>query len=159
VSAPPPAESVEEALQRASTHARKALAEAVAACRALLDVVSLLAIDAPAPANRRLASLARILDDLTERLAPVAAAPDDASASLLLALADALDEEIARWEERARSDREARAVLRAFLGMREILWELGVRTAPSAPPPAAAPRSDTRFDAPPGPAAATAPQR
>jgi len=155
VSARPPAESVEEALQRASSHARKALAEAVAACRALLDAVSLLAIDAPAPDNRRLASLARVLDDLTERLSPADATPDDASASLLFALAEALDAEIARWEQRARTDREARAVLRAFLGMREILWELGIRTAPPAP----APPSDTRFDAPPTPAAATAPQR
>ena len=151
----PPAESVEEALQRASTHARAALAEGIAACRALLDAVSLVAADAPAHANRRLASLARLLDDLTERLAPSATAPHDASASLLIALAEALDAEIARWEERARSDREARAVLRTFLGMREILWELGVRTAP-APEPT---QRENHFDAPPGPTAASAPQR
>jgi hypothetical protein len=55
------------------------------------------------------------------------------SAPLLSALAEALDAEIARWEARARDDAEARAVLRAFLGVRELLWELGLRRRDSAP--------------------------
>ncbi len=38
-----------------------------------------------------------------------------------------LDDEIGRWETRGRDDPEARAVLRAFLGVREILWEFGLR--------------------------------
>ncbi|MGH7286571.1 MAG: hypothetical protein ACREI8_00945, partial [Myxococcota bacterium] len=47
---------------------------------------------------------------------------------------------IARWEERARQDGEARAVLRAFLGVRELLWEFGIRR-PDEP---AAPRAERR---------------
>jgi hypothetical protein len=42
-------------------------------------------------------------------------------------VAAALDAEIARWEASSRDDPEARAVLRAFLGVREILWEVGLR--------------------------------
>jgi len=50
----------------------------------------------------------------------------------------ALDAEIARWEKRAAADGDARAVLRAFLGLRELLWEVGVRPRPEpAAPPAA----------------------
>ena len=68
---------------------------------------------------------------------------------------DALDAEIARWETKARQDADARAVLRAFLGVRELLWELGMR--PSAPAAedgqeAAAPRArKAREAAPPDP--------
>jgi hypothetical protein len=50
----------------------------------------------------------------------------DATA-LLDSISEALDTEIARWEERAGNDIEARAVLRAFIGLRELLWEFGVR--------------------------------
>ena len=56
-------------------------------------------------------------------------APDDSGfgSSLLSALFDALDAEIARWELRSREDPNARSVLRAFLGVREILWEISAR--------------------------------
>jgi hypothetical protein len=46
---------------------------------------------------------------------------------LLRSIAEALDAEVARWQARAESDPEARAVLRAFLGLRELLWEFGIR--------------------------------
>ena len=78
----------------------------------------------PSDASRLLAPLAQLLEGLAAGLAPDAEA---ASAPLLDALAEALDAEIARWEARARDDAEARAVLRAFLGVRELLWELGLR--------------------------------
>ena len=48
----------------------------------------------------------------------------------MVGLAEALDLEIERWERRAREDPDARAVLRAFLGVRELLWELGIRPQP-----------------------------
>jgi hypothetical protein len=54
---------------------------------------------------------------------------------LLAAIAEALDAEIARWELRAQDDADARAVLRAFLGMRELLWEFGVRRSQAGGPP------------------------
>lgn len=141
-----PADSVEEALSRASSHARNALSEAVAACRALLDAVSLLAIDQPAQSNSRLASLARILENLEARISPAGRSADPVSESLLQALAEALDAEITRWEGRASHDREARAVLRAFLGMREILWEMGIRTQAPPPPASETHREGTPFE-------------
>jgi hypothetical protein len=113
---------VEEALRRAGRHARASLAEAIAATRALLDAASLAAVGVPSSDQQRLAGLASALDALALRLAG-----DEEGAPLFSAVFDALDEEIARWEARSREDAEARPVLRAFLGLREILWELGVR--------------------------------
>ena len=53
------------------------------------------------------------------------------AAAVLRALADGLDSEIERWEARSREDAEARSVLRAFLAVREVLWELGTRFDPA----------------------------
>jgi len=118
------APSVEEALQRVRRHARAAAAEALEAARALLDVAALATSGVPAEAHRLLAQLSASLELLAERLA---SDDVDAAPELVRALTDALDAEIARWEARAHDDAEARAVLRAFLGLRELLWELGVR--------------------------------
>ncbi len=137
-----------EALARARQHARSAASEAVAAVHALLDAAALATSGLPSEANGLLAPLARVLEQVSAGLAPDS---DAVSAPLLSALAEALDAEIARWELRARDDAEARAVLRAFLGVRELLWELGLRrrepaagapdAAPRAPAPGAAPRA------------------
>jgi hypothetical protein len=121
-----PPESVQEALERAQWHARRALAETLAAARALLDALSLALAGQPSDERRVLGLVARGLDEL----AAVLGSPDR-EGSLLDSVAAALDAEIARWEERARSDRDARAVLRAYLGLREILWELGVGRRPA----------------------------
>ncbi|MEN8182941.1 MAG: hypothetical protein ABFS46_10450 [Myxococcota bacterium] len=121
----PPA-SVEEALSRAGRHGRAALGEALAATRALLDAACLAATGRPSDEQRALGSAARTLDALAEQLHG-----GEAAATLLTAALEALDEEIERWEGLSRDDPEARAVLRAFLGMREILWELGVRPGQS----------------------------
>jgi hypothetical protein len=131
-----------EALERARQHARSAASEAVAALHALLDAAALATSGLPSDANGLLAPLARLLEGLSEGLAP---ASDAMSAPLLTALAEALDAEIARWELRARDDAEARAVLRAFLGVRELLWELGLRRRES---PAGAPDAAPRPPAP-----------
>jgi hypothetical protein len=114
--------SVEEALGRAARHASASLGEALAALRALLDAASLAASGRAADDVRGLARLVDVLDASAEQLGR-----RDSGAPLLRAALEALDEEIARWEEISREDAEARPVLRAFLGMREILWELGVR--------------------------------
>ncbi len=71
-----------------------------------------------------LGPLAALLSGLEDRLAR-AAGP--MSAPIVHAITDALDLEISRWETRAQDDPEARAVLRAFLGLRELLWEFGLR--------------------------------
>ncbi len=129
-----PPTSVEEALGRARMHARAALSESVATLQALAEAASLAASGAPLE-DGRLAGAARGLDQLRAWLDP--AGGRDAEA-LLAALHEALEGEIARWEERSRTDPEARAVLRAFLAVRELLWELGVREPagrPAAPSP------------------------
>jgi hypothetical protein len=115
--------SVGEALARARDHARLAAAEGLAAFRALLDAAALAAAGAP---SAELAGLAGLSERLTELDAALRDGTGGANA-LVGALAAALDGEIARWEERSADDGEARAVLRAFLGLRELLWELGVR--------------------------------
>jgi len=109
------------ALERAREHGRRAVSEALCALHAVVDAASLAATGAPAEAHRGLGLLARTLDDIAAAFGP------GEGASLLAAVADALDAEIDRWEQRAAADPEARAVLRAYLGLRELLWELGVR--------------------------------
>jgi hypothetical protein len=92
--------------------------------QALLDAAALAASGRPAGAPPGLANLAHTLETWSSRLAG-----ETDPGSLLTALSEALDVEIERWQERARGDdSDARAVLRAFLGVRELLWEIGVRS-------------------------------
>jgi hypothetical protein len=127
----PDPRSAEEALASAAGHARAALAETLAALRALLDAASLVSTGEPARSRGLLAPLARTLEGLAEGLD---GAGREAPLAILAAIAEALDAEIERWELRAREDADARAVLRAFLGLRELLWEFGVRRADSSAP-------------------------
>jgi hypothetical protein len=128
-------ERLDEALARAARHARNALAETLAAAGALLDAASLAAWGEPAAAGR----LAALADGVERLHGWLAGAPGEDAAALLRALSEALDVEIGRWEERGRDDPDARAVLRAFLAVRELLWEVGLRTpAPAAGPADAA---------------------
>ncbi len=129
-----PPESVEEALQRVRLHGRNAAAEARCAARAALDAAALATRGEAATTHPWLGRPARLLDELASELGGGGAMAD----ALLEAVAAALDVEIARWERRAREDPDARAVLRAFLGLREVLWEFGVR--PGAERPAEAER-------------------
>ena len=123
--------SAEQALANAAEHARAALAEALSAVRALLDAASLATSGQPAQTRRLLGPLARILEGLA---ADLQGAGGESSLPLVSAIAEALDVEIERWELRARDDADARAVLRAFLGLRELLWEFGVRRPGAADP-------------------------
>jgi hypothetical protein len=123
-----PSAEARAALARAAAHARSALAEALLAARALADAASLATTGRTAGGEGALGAFARALDELAATLAGGA---DPAGSELLHAVLSALDGEIARWEARAHEDADARAVLRAYLGLREILWELGVRPAPS----------------------------
>lgn len=143
-----PPHSVREALDRAAHHGKAAVAETLAALRALLDAAALARTGRPADADTLLGPLTSWLEDLGAKLASDAG---DTPPAVLSALADALDHEISRWEQRARSDPEARAVLRAFLGVRELLWEFGVRRAEAddgahADPPDSPPERPGRVD-------------
>jgi hypothetical protein len=117
-------ESATEALERARRHARAGLGEALAAVHALLDATSLTISSEPAKNHHLLSPIAALLEGLS---AQFDGGDGRDAAALLRSIAAALDQEIARWETRAESDADARAVLRAFLGLRELLWEFGVR--------------------------------
>jgi len=134
-----PPETAAAALERAGRHARRALGEALAAARALLDAAALTWSGQPADAHAALRGLTELLDHQSARLAE---AEGGVPAPVMDAILEALDQEIARWERQAREDPDARAVLRTFLGLREILWEFGFRRNPSrqAGEPAAPPR-------------------
>lgn len=114
--------TVEEALERARRHGRASAAEAVAALRALLDAGVLAA--GRSPAEGTLTPLLETLDNLRAWLDPEGGR---GAADLLAGVTEALDEEIGRWEARSRQDPEARSVLRAFLAVREVLFEVSAR--------------------------------
>jgi hypothetical protein len=117
-------ETAAEALERARAHARSAAGEALASLHALLDAASLAASGRPSEFHGLLGPLAKLLEGLAEQLGHHG---EPVGVPILEAITEALDAEIARWEDRAQEDPEARAVLRAFLGLREVLWEFGVR--------------------------------
>jgi hypothetical protein len=114
---------LDRALARARRHAKNAAGEALEAMRALLDATAL-AVSGDSPsASPLFGSLDRWIARASRSLAE-----GGLSDGLAAEIAAALDQEIARWEQRAQHDDDARPVLRAFLGLREVLWELGVRT-------------------------------
>jgi hypothetical protein len=119
-----PIETAAEALRRARRHGRAAAAEALAALHALLDATALATTGRPSEFHELLSPLAKLLEGLAE---PLGREGEPVATPILAAVAEALEVEIRRWEERAGEDPEARAVLRAFLGLREVLWEFGVR--------------------------------
>ena len=125
----PPPETLGEALARARQHGRAATAEALAMVRALIDAASLAASGQPSEASRLLGPLAKLLEAVGDDLGHDAG---DRSSQILDSIAGAIDDEISHWEERAGDDTEARTVLRAFLGLREILWEFGFRRSGGA---------------------------
>ncbi len=120
----PPLRSADEAIARARQHGFAALAEGALAMRALVDAASLAATGAPSDAHAAIAGASTWLDQIAEQLQ---AGAGRSGAPWLDAVTRVLDDEIERWETRGREDPEARAVLRAFLGVREILWEFGLR--------------------------------
>jgi len=122
----PPPRSADEAMARARQHGLAALAESALALRALVDAASLAATGAPSDAHAAIAGASTWLDQIAEQLQTGAGR---SGAPWLDAVARVLDAEIERWETRGRDDPEARAVLRAYLGVREILWEFGLRPA------------------------------
>jgi hypothetical protein len=121
---PPPPDTVEQALAQSLQHARNSASEALMAARKLMDALSILLSDEPVIRHAEPDSPIGMLAQAIERWAGSVRGPEPSYPSPELgAILHALDAEITRWEKRANSDPEARTVLRAFLGMREILWE------------------------------------
>ena len=128
----------DDLLQRARNHLRRATVEGLEASSALLEAALRASSLYPAAADSLAGELQRNLENLIEA---VERQQDfQLPAALSDPLARALDAEIARWEARSQTDPNARPVLRAFLGLRELLWEFGVRgSVHAAPPPEANP--------------------
>jgi hypothetical protein len=120
-----PERALDEALARARRHAKSAIAEALEALRALLDAASLATSGAPASHN----ALFESVDRWIARASRGWASEGGLSDGMIREIAAALDQEIGRWEERAKSDGDARPVLRASWACARVLWELGVRAS------------------------------
>ncbi|MAG32991.1 MAG: hypothetical protein CL908_19105 [Deltaproteobacteria bacterium] len=125
--------SSDEALTRARHHLRQATLEGLEAARALLEAALQSTSLRGVIDDSLAATLAHSLEDMIAALRASSAfiVPQDLAAPLLRAL----DAEIAKWEQRSKTDTEARPVLRTFLGLRELLWEFGLRREdePKAP--------------------------
>jgi len=129
-----PPSNVDEALRRSAQHARNAIAEALLAGHALLDAVALATTGRAASARTDeprahigQAGLASLAERIRLLAHSVRGKETDLPEDWTHAILEALDQEIRRWEERSRGDADARAVLRAFIGLRELLWEFGLR--------------------------------
>ena len=120
-------------------HAQRAAAEGAAALRALLDAATLAARGEPANAGR-LAPLAQALEQVAAWLHAGRRAERRRRAAR--ARRRDCDAEIARWEARSKEDPEARSVLRAFLAVREVLFEVSARFAAPRKDEPAPPASD-----------------
>jgi len=141
------AEQLEEVVTRARTHLLSAWSETIEAAQALFEAAGI-ATDRAGPTARHSAAntagagsdpLRAGLDELMSALrrARLLEPPP----ALMQSLSQALEQEIRRWEARSRGDPEARLVLRAFLVLRELSWELGMaHSTPHAS--GAAPRTD-----------------
>ena len=115
----------DEGLRRAREHLGRAAIEALEAARALLETALRAGgLDSVSP-DSLAGEIGRSLDTLISALR--AGRPFALPPALSVPLLRALDAEILRWEKRSKADPDARPVLRAFLGLREILWEFGVR--------------------------------
>lgn len=113
-------DGVDHALSRARLHFSNATREGIAGAAAILDAGGR-ASGLNAEQAERLAEA--IAGRLEKSLAPLrdgSVVPE----AVFTPLDEALQAEIGRWEARSRRDPDARAVLRAFLGLRECLWEL-----------------------------------
>ncbi len=126
-----------ESLSRARVHLAQAFEEALLGVRALLEAAL---IAGGFESERRVAlglEVDAALDELSRTLAD--ARKLDAASAWGPLLLDAVEAEIERWRERAKSDRDAEPVLRAFVGLRSLLLGFGIReraTDPERPAPA-----------------------
>ncbi len=120
-------QQADDALTRARMHLRRATLEGLEAAHALLEAAGqatgLDRTDAGALSAEIARGLERLLGEIRDggrfELPPSLATPLD----------EALSREIERWEARSKQDPDARPVLRAFLGLRELLWEFGLGPA------------------------------
>ena len=125
-------DELDQAVSRARGHLLSAWTEGVEAARCLLEATGIATDRAEPtagrakrpPGPRASDPLDTGLDDLLKavRRAGLLQPPPE----LMQSLSEAIEHEVRRWEARSQSDPEARLVLRVFLVLRELSWELGV---------------------------------
>ena len=145
----------DRAIVRARVHLGNATREALSAVIAVLEAGGRASGLDPEQTERLAASFARRFEAQIERLKDGALLPG----AILVPLEEALAREITRWEERSKHDPDARAVLRAFLGLRELLWELGLRDETKEGAEREQTDEPARRSTPPKPAASTGRER
>lgn len=138
-------DETEAAFVRARGHLRRSTLEGLEAARALIQAAILSSGVTSASRDSIVGGLQRGLEEL------IAGFRENATfvfpSALGEPLAEALETEINRWEKRSQTDPDARPVLRAFLGLRELLWELGLRR--DEPPRNTPPGPSNQRDRPP----------
>lgn len=143
----------QDAIHRARRHLRNAAREGLEASRALIEAALLTGSLAEAADSDGRGGVAAEVKATLD--AWIATLESDQAFRMPSAFAEplqrALKIEIDRWERRSAEDEAARPVLRAFLTLRELLWEFGMRDAPSsserssrAPHQKSAPRSRSK---------------
>jgi hypothetical protein len=122
----------QEAIDRARRHLRNAARESLEASRALVDAALHAGNMVGGEHDVGRGGLAGEAKSALD--AWISALESDRPFRMPEALAEPLrrsvQTEIDRWEKRSVEDESARPVLRAFLGLRELLWELGMRAEP-----------------------------
>jgi len=118
-------QEAKQAIERARGHLDAALRESLEASRALVEAAS-------AAGGMGESAAGGFADEIKSALDNWIARVEDGGAlsipkAVIEPLERALQAEIARWEKRSATDETARPVLRAFLGLRELLWEMGMR--------------------------------
>jgi hypothetical protein len=117
---------VDEALQRVRKHLRNSTLEGAQAISALIEATMHASDLKSVAADSMIGQIQQQLEDWITVL------EGGSSFSMPRALTEplvaAVDAEIKRWERRSQTDPDARLVLRAFLRMRELLWEIGMRS-------------------------------
>jgi len=135
-------DAAQEALHRARTHLQQATLEGLEAARALVQAAMHTSGLARATADSWAGNVQRSLEEL------IAALRENGTFILPSVLAEplaaALEAEIKRWEQRSQTDPDARPGLRAFLGLRELPWELGLRREPPSEGERSPSSSETR---------------
>ncbi len=115
---------VDQALHRARKHLRISTVEAFEGARALLEAAMHSSGLTSASPDSLVGQIQRQLDDVIAALR--GDAPLVMPRALAKSLGGAIDAEIKRWERLSQTDSDARLVLRAFLALREFLWEIGM---------------------------------
>ena len=116
-------QSVEEALVQSRQHARLALSEVLRSVSCLIDAAALALGAGQNPIlDTGWTALVSAIDEVAGKLAGVRV--EETQADGVSEILTALEVEIARWKGRASQDEHAQAVLIAFMGLHEMVWEM-----------------------------------